>query len=273
MWPGVNNSEVSLVSGDTALDGIKSRYLVHPRDLNAVTDTQYPFDDKENKNGIQLESEVVIRFWNLFTRSGDDVRSWYTGEAVGPHQRFARTVAVACEREIELHAAYESVMDRIEYVDKQRRAGELLPNVQRSALVAQCIIIYDKWMLSTVRVKRLKLDYYKCQEDRIKRLNEAIDLVPIIQNGVESEEHLESWVPDAAFINAMKQEVAELKAGIRMTRYYRMQSAWADVTGRPFYNRGELDLSGVIAMESDPYSCHPIKGTMQERFRVQNIVY
>jgi hypothetical protein len=235
-----------------------------PGDLDAVTETKYPFSDGVRNGGFELGSDDMRRFWRLLTLPGSGVVDCYTNEQMEPHQSIAKSVAVACERAIELAAAHASVMDRIAFLDSRREAGELYEDIRRSELVAQCMVIFDEWKLSTTRIAKLRSNLSACRADRIARLEEAIALQPALS---KQGSQAGSWTPDAAFLDTMKSEVLEMKRSVRMTTYYRMQSAFAHQTGRPFFCPSELNRSGELSFQNDPYSRHPIKGTVAERFR------
>lgn len=225
-------------------------------DLAAVTETRYPF----GTNPISIKSDELKLFWKLMT--GSNAVDCYTGELIKEtHQEIVRNVAVACEHEMELHAAYMTYADWLAHVDEQRQMGNLLRDVSSKEIVAQCMIEFDKWKLATTRVRQLESNLKACREDRIRGLKEVLLMKTKIQS-IDTE----NWIPKDDFFEAVANEIHEMSQSVPMTEYYRMQRVWAHETGRPFFNSREMTCDGQLSFENDPFNSHPIRGTLTERF-------
>lgn len=245
--------------------------LVSPKDFDRVTRSPYPFTDQERAEGVHIpRNNVSTRFWDLLTSYGSGVLDCYTGSAPGAHQDVACEVALACEREVVLHSIHTSLMDRVQYVDRARDGGDMVEGVRRCELLKQATRVAEQWRNTVMRMQKLQVNYDACQDSRLHRLHEALDMMSVVRELCESAPD-GVWTPSDAFVAAIRSEIKELRGGVKMTEYWRLQNAFSHLTLRPLFSPRELELHGGLWTEADPYHSIGIEGTLEERFALATL--
>ena len=252
------------------MSGLVKRF---PVELQSVSIVELPFSDLDVENGVSiLEGSKIDKLWSLLSTTSPEIANPdNSSEKSPPIEDIARYVRTACDREIELHATYLALTDRVKYIDKQR-AKNIMVKMNRRGLILRSTSIFNEWDLTRVRCKRYRDCYERFESDRIERVQQALSLLKDIEEeGVDGADG--SWVPGPDFAPTLKEHLLELKMGLQMSEYFRVQNCVAEMTGRPLFSPLELTRKMELSFENDPYWLSPIKGTTAERMHLVSAAY
>lgn len=244
-----------------------------PRELEAVSSLELPFSYAESVEGVSiLKDSDMDKLWSLLSTTGPSVLNPDNSmERSLPIEDVARRLKNACDREIELHAMYLALVDRVKYIDRQR-AKNVMVNMNRRELIIKCSSIFDEWNLTRVRCKRYRDCYERFESDRIERVQKALAILNEIDTkSVDMVNGL--WVPKDEFARRLKEHLLELKMGLKMNEYFQVQNCVAEMTGRPLFSPVELSRNMELSFDNDPYWLSPIKGTTEERMHLVSAAY
>lgn len=256
------------------MSGVGDVGVRFPSDLEYITEAKFPFSETEQKEGLRLvKGSLSYQIWELITGRDAALRHPYTGQ-LGTIEDLSRECAAVCETEISLHAQYCSLADRVAYLDAKTRDGVEVPELNRVRLMKDSDVVFRDWELSRLRAKQLRQMWVAYRNDRVNRVNKAIELYQQMHASLDASATRPSvgeWEPNSNFARALKTHANYLKAGISMTSYYTVQSCVAKLTGRPLFLATELSRFVGLSARADPYYMGPIKGNLQERMRLLSV--
>jgi len=244
-------------------------------ELNKYTTTDHPFSQSEQNDGILLEEESnVEQMWTLLTECNPALMDPTTLGEMPPIETFARRTALMFEREIQLHAEYLAVVDRIKYIDEKRRKGDSVLEMNRRSLMLQSDVIFHDWDKTRACCSRMNEAYIIYRHDRMERVKQALSLYRDVHGGVDNDSmSSESWVPGRAFYDALLGHMNYLKMGLQMTTYYNVQNCVSEITGRPLFSPSEFTADLKLRLAKDPFHRSPIRGSVARRFQLVSIAY
>jgi len=240
-----------------------------PSELLAVSELEFPFSEEEKSKGVSItpgsSSEEI---WNLLSSTGPSVVHPYGEKNTLVIEDLSRQTVVAFETEIMLHAEFMSLVDKVKIIDERRDTKMDTQKLNRTKLMNKSDAVFNDWEVTRVRCKRLEDSFYKARDDRVSRLEKALQIYKKMQTSVGVDEVLEGWVPNIKFAQLMLKQIDSLKRGLTMTPYYMMQNCTAGITGRPLFSPSELKPDLQLSFKSDPYHLSPITGTIAERMKL-----
>ena len=242
-----------------------------PSQLQSVSEVAFSFLDSEIKEGVVVErGSPADEVWTLLSQNGPSVFHPDSANKKAPTiESMARRARYACDREIELHATYLAIVDRVKTIDEKNAEGVHV-DMNRRGLVLQSSSVFDEWCLARSRCERYMNCYHIFERDRMDRVVKALVILskPSFKNGSFADG---VWVPNTNFVEKLKYHLAELRLGLQMSKYYQVQNCVALVTGRPLFSPSELDSSLRLAYERDPMTKSPISGSIGELMRLSAV--
>jgi hypothetical protein len=256
------------------MSGVGEAGVRFPSDLEYITEAKFPFTETEKKEGVRLVKDSVShQIWELITGRDSVLRHPYSDQ-LGTIEDLSRECAAVCETEISLHAQYCSLADRVAFLDAKTRDGVEVPGLNRAQLMKDSDVVFRDWELSRLRAKQLRQRWVAYRNDRVNRIEKAIELYKQLHASVDASAtrlSVGEWEPSSRFARALQIHAQTLKAGINMTSYYVMQNCVAKLTGRPLFLSTELSRSGGLAARADTYYMGPIEGGLQERMTLLSV--
>lgn len=246
--------------------------LKMPFELAAITEKSFSFTEDEEKGGVKVQLESLPhQLWELLAnRSKVLVHPYY--KHLGTIEDLGRQLASACEEEINLHADYCDVADRVAYIDEKNADGDFVEEMNRRQLMRSSKVIFSNWDKARMRVKRLEQLWMAYRNDRTNRLVKALNIYRNIDTAVDAVGS-DQWAPDIKFANALLSQIEQLKAGVKMTAYYEMQNCVSHLIQRPLFASSELSRNLEMTMKTDPYMRSPITGSVLERMQLLSVAY
>jgi len=222
------------------------------------------------------ELSPAMLFWELITSSTstliDPATGWWIGVTLDEAERRA---VQAHDEERRRACRFFELTDRLTNVEEQ--AAKPDPRFGGyNHTVRQANDAFSAWEHATLCADQSTALWSMYRDDRVERLTKALAMTPQLRKLGSSERHLAketgtepSWWPSEALFFQLQTELEELKQGLKLSKWYYIQTLMVEHTGRPLFSLNEISSDGrLLRADADPNHRPPVALDLMERLRL-----